>query len=147
MSHFGYKFLAKTPELIVQRRITLDWYANLAQISQLIIHLIISYSEFVTSATVRNAQKRRDSSSERQHNCAESYCKKSEAQIGYKSSQGVWHVWTVDLWTGLDCMAGVLVHCRNCAWYLKLFPYIGEQILTGIDYLHLTKRFGLIAAS
>lgn len=49
MSYFGYKFLTKTPELIVQRRIQLDRYANLAQISQLIVHLIILFCNFVAS--------------------------------------------------------------------------------------------------
>jgi hypothetical protein len=33
MNHVGYKVLGKTPELIAQRRLVLDRYANLAQIS------------------------------------------------------------------------------------------------------------------
>ncbi|RDW63385.1 hypothetical protein BP6252_10930 [Coleophoma cylindrospora] len=49
MSYFGYKFLAKTPELILQRRTQLDWYANLAQISQLIAHLIILFCNLAAS--------------------------------------------------------------------------------------------------
>ena len=52
MSYFGYQFLAKTPELIVQRRIRLDWYANLAQISQLLVHLIILFCNFPASVSV-----------------------------------------------------------------------------------------------
>ena len=47
-----YKFLTKTPELVEQRRITLDWYANLAQISQLTVHLIIPVCELVASVQV-----------------------------------------------------------------------------------------------
>jgi len=53
MSHFRYKFLGKTPELIAQRRVTLDWYANLAQISQLIVHLIIPFCNLIASVLVR----------------------------------------------------------------------------------------------
>lgn len=55
MSHCGYKFLRKTPELIEKRRITLDWYANLAQASQLILHLIISFCEFVALVPVKQS--------------------------------------------------------------------------------------------
>ena len=54
----GYKFLKKTPELVGQRRITLDWYANLAQISQLTVHLIIPVCEVVASVQVRRFAKK-----------------------------------------------------------------------------------------
>jgi hypothetical protein len=53
----GYEFLKKTPELVVQRRIALDWYANLAQISQLTVHLIILACELVASVQVRRLAK------------------------------------------------------------------------------------------
>lgn len=52
-----YKFLKKTPELVVQRRITLDWYANLAQTSQLLVHLIIPVCELVASVQLRGFAK------------------------------------------------------------------------------------------
>jgi hypothetical protein len=53
-----YKFLKKTPELVVQRRIGLDWYANLAQISQLAVHLLIPLCELVVSDQVRRFAKK-----------------------------------------------------------------------------------------
>jgi hypothetical protein len=53
-----YKFLKKTPELVVQRRIGLDRYANLAQISQLAVHLLIPLCELVVSDQVRRFAKR-----------------------------------------------------------------------------------------
>ena len=53
----GYKFLPKTPELIEQRRITLDWYANLAQMSQLTVHLIILVCTLVASVPARRSAK------------------------------------------------------------------------------------------
>jgi hypothetical protein len=52
MSYFGYKFLAKAPELIVQRRIRVDQYANVAQISQIIVHLIILFYNSFASVSV-----------------------------------------------------------------------------------------------
>jgi hypothetical protein len=53
-----YEFLKKTPELVVQRRIGLDWYANLAQISQLTVHLIVPICESVASVQVRRFAKK-----------------------------------------------------------------------------------------
>lgn len=53
MSYLGYEFLARTPELIEQRRIRLDRYANSAQISQLLAHLTILLCNFVASASAR----------------------------------------------------------------------------------------------
>jgi hypothetical protein len=47
----GYRFLARTPELIVQRRTQLDRYANLAQISQLILHLVILFCNIVATVS------------------------------------------------------------------------------------------------
>ena len=52
MSYFGYKVLTKTPELIAQQRIRLNWYANLAQISQIIVHSTILFCNFVASVPV-----------------------------------------------------------------------------------------------
>ena len=49
----GYEFLPKTPELIMQRRVSLAWYANLAQFSQLLVHLIIPAFNLVASVPVR----------------------------------------------------------------------------------------------
>jgi len=53
----GYKFLKKTPELVLQRRITLDWYANLAQITQLTVHLIIPVCNLVALVLVKRFAK------------------------------------------------------------------------------------------
>jgi hypothetical protein len=53
-----YIFLKKSPELIEQRRISLDWYANLAQISQLIVHLIIPVCKLVASVSDKRFAKK-----------------------------------------------------------------------------------------
>ena len=55
-------------------------------------------------------------SSERRRSCAGSYCKKPEDHIGHRSGQGIWHVWIMNLWDSLDCMAGILVYHRDYAW-------------------------------
>ena len=52
MSYLGLQFLAKTPELVVQQRIRLNWYANLAQASQLTIHLVILLYNLIDPALV-----------------------------------------------------------------------------------------------
>jgi hypothetical protein len=53
MSHFGCEFPAKTPDLVEQRRTALDQYANLAQISQIIVHSIILFGNFILSVPAR----------------------------------------------------------------------------------------------
>jgi hypothetical protein len=37
MGYFGYAFVDRTPDHVKERRILLDWYANLAQLSQLLV--------------------------------------------------------------------------------------------------------------
>jgi hypothetical protein len=46
MGYFGYKFIGKTPEIDAIRCSTSDWYANLAQLSQLLFILAIPFSKF-----------------------------------------------------------------------------------------------------
>jgi len=46
MGYFTYKLIGKTPEIDAARRSTLDWYANLAQLSQLLFILAIPVSKF-----------------------------------------------------------------------------------------------------
>jgi hypothetical protein len=52
MGYFGYKFIGKTPEIDATRRSTLDWYANLAQLSQLLFVLAIPFTKFAVAILV-----------------------------------------------------------------------------------------------
>jgi len=52
MGYFEYKFIGKTPEIIATRRSTSDWYANLAQLSQLLFILAIPFGKFVLAVMV-----------------------------------------------------------------------------------------------
>jgi hypothetical protein len=45
MGYFTYKFIGKNPEIDATRRSTSDWYANLAQLSQLLFILAIPFSK------------------------------------------------------------------------------------------------------
>jgi hypothetical protein len=49
MGYFAYEFIGKTPEIDATRRSTSDWYANLAQLSQLLFILAIPFSKFAVS--------------------------------------------------------------------------------------------------
>ena len=51
-----YKFLPKTPELVVQRRVALDRYANLAQSSQLVLHLSLAIGAVALSSQIRKSE-------------------------------------------------------------------------------------------
>jgi hypothetical protein len=46
MGYFTYKFIGKSPEIDATRRSTSDWYANLAQLSQLLFILSIPFCKF-----------------------------------------------------------------------------------------------------
>ena len=46
MGYLAYKLIAKTPEVDASRRSALDWYANLAQLSQVLFILAIPFSKF-----------------------------------------------------------------------------------------------------
>ena len=46
MGYSAYEFIGKTPEIDATRRSTSDWYANLAQLSQLLFILAIPFSKF-----------------------------------------------------------------------------------------------------
>jgi hypothetical protein len=46
MGYFAYEFIGKSPEIDATRRSTSDWYANLAQLSQLIFVLAIPFCNF-----------------------------------------------------------------------------------------------------
>ncbi|KAF2499676.1 hypothetical protein BU16DRAFT_480549 [Lophium mytilinum] len=127
MSYLVYEFLARTPELIVQRRIRLDQYANIAQISQLIVHLIILFCNFAASIPVSKlAGKSQKGSVAVLARIARSLYFKLGVNVG--RGYGTYGQWIFGLawtsWLGFLCIAE-----------------------TAPDYLHLTKRFGLIAAS
>ena len=51
MSFFNYQFLPRTPEINAHRRVLLDRYANLAQMSQFAVHLIILLYNLATSTS------------------------------------------------------------------------------------------------
>jgi hypothetical protein len=53
MSYLKYKFIGKTPEIDAARRSTSDWYANLAQLSQLLFILGIPLSKFAIAILSR----------------------------------------------------------------------------------------------
>jgi Ferric reductase like transmembrane component len=136
----GYEFLRKTPELVLQRRIGLDWYANLAQISQLTVHLVILVCESVASAQVRGFAKNQKGGAAVLARGLK-FTLGTDVIKGY-GTYGQWifgMAWTS--WLGFLCI-------NETAPGSDIFsPRLGEQILMSIDYLHLTKRFGLVAAS
>src|ERR1700761_7117267 len=49
MGYFGYKFIDRTPEHVAERRVVLDWYATLAQLSQFLVLLAIPTIQFLYS--------------------------------------------------------------------------------------------------
>jgi hypothetical protein len=53
MGYFGYQFLSLTPEQVAERRINLDYYANLAQISQLLVLILILIVRFGLNALAK----------------------------------------------------------------------------------------------
>ncbi|RDW57308.1 hypothetical protein BP5796_12758 [Coleophoma crateriformis] len=116
MSYFGYKFLAKTPELIVQRSMQLDRHADLAQISQLIAHLIILFCNFAASVPVRKLarkyQKRNPAVPAR---IARSITLKLGVEVGGEyGTYGQWIfglAWTA--WLGFLCIAETAPGIRN----------------------------------
>jgi hypothetical protein len=55
MGFLGYHFVEKTPELVASRRIALDWYSTLAQLSQFVVLLTIPFCQFVFSAIVKSS--------------------------------------------------------------------------------------------
>lgn len=52
-----YKFLKKTPELVAQRRVALDYHANLAQSSQLVLHLSLAIGAIAFSSQIRKLER------------------------------------------------------------------------------------------
>jgi hypothetical protein len=46
MEFFPFQFIGKTPEIDATRRSISDWYANLAQLSQMLFILAIPFSKF-----------------------------------------------------------------------------------------------------
>ncbi|OKL58379.1 hypothetical protein UA08_06067 [Talaromyces atroroseus] len=118
----GYEFLPKTPELVEQRRIALDWYANLAQTSQLTVHLVILICELVQVRKFTKKSRQRGDAAVLARNLK--FTLSTEVVKGY-GTYGQWVfgiAWTA--WLGFLCITE-----------------------TAPDYLHLTKRFGLVAAS
>jgi hypothetical protein len=57
MDYFNYKFLPRTPEINAHRRVYLDRYANIAQTSQLAVHLLILLYNLATSKNASNSRK------------------------------------------------------------------------------------------
>ena len=53
MGSLGFTYLSNTPELAAARRKKLDWYASVAQISQLVIVLSIPLGKLVISTLVK----------------------------------------------------------------------------------------------
>jgi hypothetical protein len=52
MGYLGYRFIGRTAEIDAARRSALDWYANLAQLSQLLFILAIPFSKFALAVLV-----------------------------------------------------------------------------------------------
>jgi hypothetical protein len=107
MSSFGYKFLPKTPELIVERRIRLDRYANLAQASQLIVHLVILFYGHAASTTAnkRAGKSQKDITAVRTR-VARSFS--SKLSLGVGRGYGTYGQWMFGLvwaaWLGFLCI-------------------------------------------
>ncbi|KAF2648013.1 hypothetical protein K491DRAFT_699250 [Lophiostoma macrostomum CBS 122681] len=123
MPIFGYQFLPRTPEIIAERRIHLDRYANLAQGSQLTVHLIILLYTLVTSSAHQKHAGRS------QKGTFARVSRSLSASLSVRLAEyGTYGQWIFGLgwatWLGFLCIRE-----------------------TAPDYLHLTKRFGLIAAS
>jgi hypothetical protein len=53
MGYFGYKFIDRTPELVAERRLILDWYATLAQLSQLLVLIAFPIARILESFFLR----------------------------------------------------------------------------------------------
>ena len=108
MSFLEYKFLPRTPELIAHRRVHLDRYANLAQLSQVAIHLLIlSYNLVLSTSASKHAgksPKNNPSALSRIANAINSRLG-TEVSRGY-GTYGQWLfglVWTA--WLGFLCFA------------------------------------------
>ncbi|PVI07514.1 hypothetical protein DM02DRAFT_609027 [Periconia macrospinosa] len=124
MDYLGYKQLPRTPELDAHRRVHLDRYANIAQISQLTVHLLIFLYNLATldPASKRTKTSPKDNGS---HSANSISAKLGKAVGRGYGTYGQWIfglTWTA--WLGFLCIAE-----------------------TAPDYMHLTKRFGLVAAS
>lgn len=63
MGYFAYKFIGRTPEIDATRRSASDWYANLAQLSQLFLILVIAYGKFVAVILLKLFQNTNNSNS------------------------------------------------------------------------------------
>jgi hypothetical protein len=53
MGYFGYEFVDRTPKHVAERRLVLDWYATLAQLSQFLVLLAIPSFSFLGGLFIR----------------------------------------------------------------------------------------------
>jgi hypothetical protein len=102
----GYEFLRKTPELFEQRRVGLDRYANLAQISQLLLHLTVGILALLASNQIKRSSRNGPPATMLAFNA-----RRLQTALGTEAAEGygTYGQWTFGIaytaWLGYLCIA------------------------------------------
>ena len=140
----SYQFASLNDEQLQQRRRLLDSYGQFAQLSVLLLPLIYQLSTGIRLLVLKfHKSKREDYHELKEHGSPAPSQSRGELSESSASRWATTKWWLDDpVYPGWDTRKEILI---AGAWALWLLYLTFAQ--TGDDYMHLTKRFGIVAAS